>query len=186
MNEYRLPNAKKARFRNKNYQAPIIYDAVKLSERQKQLGVNKKYHVITYGCQANVRDGEVISGILQKMGYTFTADYASANIIILNTCAIRENAENKVLGFIGYLQSFKRLTSDMIIGLCGCLPQQEEATQIIIEKYPIVDLIFGTHNITSLPALLEDVVTKKRRNVEVFSVLGSIYEDLPSVRQFKH
>lgn len=186
MNEYKLPSAREARFRHKTYKAPIIYNSIQLTEAQKLLGVNKKYHVVTYGCQANVRDGEVISGILEKMGYTFENDYANADVVILNTCAIRENAENKVLGFIGYLQSFKRLNPDMVIGLCGCIPQQEETAKMIVAKYPVVELIFGTHNITSLPALLEDVITEKRRNVEVFSILGSIYEDLPSVRQFSH
>jgi tRNA-2-methylthio-N6-dimethylallyladenosine synthase len=186
MNEYKLPSAREARFRHKTYKAPIIYNSIQLTETQKLLGVNKKYHVVTYGCQANVRDGEVISGILEKMGYTFENDYANADVVILNTCAIRENAENKVLGFIGYLQSFKRLNPDMVIGLCGCIPQQEETAKMIVAKYPVVELIFGTHNITSLPALLEDVITEKRRNVEVFSILGSIYEDLPSVRQFSH
>ncbi|MGI6509364.1 MAG: tRNA (N6-isopentenyl adenosine(37)-C2)-methylthiotransferase MiaB [Erysipelotrichaceae bacterium] len=186
MNEYKLPSAREARFRHKTYKAPIIYNSIQLTEAQKLLGVNKKYHVVTYGCQANVRDGEVISGILEKMGYTFENDYANADVVILNTCAIRENAENKVLGFIGYLQSFKRLNPDMVIGLCGCIPQQEETAKMIVAKYPVIELIFGTHNITSLPALLEDVITEKRRNVEVFSILGSIYEDLPSVRQFSH
>lgn len=186
MNEYKLPSAKEARFRRKTYKAPIIYNSIQLTESQKILGVNKKYHVVTYGCQANVRDSEVISGILEQMGYTFESDYANVDVIILNTCAIRENAENKVLGFIGYLKSFKRLNPDMVIGLCGCIPQQENIAKMIVDKYPVVELIFGTHNITSLPVLLEDVITKKRRSVEVFSILGSIYEDLPSVRQFKH
>ena len=186
MNEYILPSAKQARFRNTAYQAPIVYDAIKLSDNQKHLGAGFKYHVATYGCQANVRDGEVISGILENMGYTFTNELKDADVIILNTCAIRENAEKKILGTIGYLKSFKRLNPDMIIGLCGCIPQQEQMVKMIIDKYPVVELIFGTHNIPSLPTLLENVVTNKERNVEVFSTLGSIYEDLPSVRQFKH
>ena len=157
-----------------------------LTESQKQLGVNLKYHVLTYGCQANVRDGEVISGILENMSYTFAEKLSDADIIILNTCAIRENAEKRVLGVIGSLKAYKRLKPDMIIGLCGCIPQQEEMVKMIIEKYPIVELIFGTHNITSLPKLLENVINTKKRNVEVLSVLGCIYEDLPSVRQFEH
>ncbi len=186
MNEYKLPSAKEARFRRKTYKAPIIYDSVLLTESQKQLGVNLKYHVLTYGCQANVRDGEVISGILENMSYTFAEKLSDADIIILNTCAIRENAEKRVLGVIGSLKAYKRLKPDMIIGLCGCIPQQEEMVKMIIEKYPIVELIFGTHNITSLPKLLENVINTKKRNVEVLSVLGCIYEDLPSVRQFEH
>ncbi len=186
MNEYRLPNAKQARFRNKTYQAPIIYDAVKLTDSQKKLGVNLNYHVITYGCQANVRDGEVISGILEQMGYTFSDALSKADIIILNTCAIRENAEKRVLGVIGSLQSYKRKKPEMVVGICGCMPQQEQMAQNIVAKYPIVELMFGTHNISSLPTLLENVLTTRKRNIEVFSALGSIYEDLPSVRQFRH
>ena len=104
---YNLPDLNKAKFRSR-YQAPIIRDPVKLTEKQRQLGRGLFYHVITYGCQANVRDGEVISGILEEMGYQPTEMLEKADIIILNTCAIRDNAEKRVLGEIGFLQNYKQ------------------------------------------------------------------------------
>ena len=97
MSEYRLPDFIKARKRGP-YQAPIIREALKLNDVQKSLGRDLFYHVITYGCQANVRDGEVIAGILEEMGYTHTELLGEADIIILNTCAIRDNAEKRVMG----------------------------------------------------------------------------------------
>lgn len=186
MNEINLPNIKEARFRNKDYKAEIIRNAVKLTPQQKIMGNGLNYHVITYGCQANVRDGEVISGILESMGYTYTEAFSQADIIILNTCAIRENAENKVLGEIGFLQAYKRKKPEMIIGLCGCMAQEEKVVETLMKKYPQVELIFGTHNINRLPQLIENIISNKSRSIEVYSRQGDIYEDLPSVRQFKH
>ncbi|MDO4378422.1 MAG: tRNA (N6-isopentenyl adenosine(37)-C2)-methylthiotransferase MiaB [Erysipelotrichia bacterium] len=186
MKEINLPNIRQAQFRDRNYRAEIIRDAVKLTPEQKIIGNGLNYHVITYGCQANVRDGEVISGILENMGYTYTDALSEADIIILNTCAIRENAENKVLGEIGFLQSFKRKKSEMIIGLCGCMAQEEKVVDVLMKKYPFVELIFGTHNINRLPQLIENIIHNKQRSIEVYSRQGDIYEDLPSVRQFKH
>ena len=100
MSEYSFPNLKQARFRDRSYQTNIVRNSVELTENQKILGNGLNYHVITYGCQANVRDGEVISGILEKMGYSYTEAFSQADIIILNTCAIRDNAEKKVLAHI--------------------------------------------------------------------------------------
>ena len=124
MSEYSFPNLKQARFRDRSYQTNIVRNSVELTENQKILGNGLNYHVITYGCQANVRDGEVISGILEKMGYSYTEAFSQADIIILNTCAIRDNAEKKVLGEIGFLQSYKRKNPNIIIGLCGCMAQE--------------------------------------------------------------
>ena len=186
MSEYSFPNLKQARFRDRSYQTNIVRNSVELTENQKILGNGLNYHVITYGCQANVRDGEVISGILEKMGYSYTEAFSQADIIILNTCAIRDNAEKKVLGEIGFLQSYKRKNPNMIIGLCGCMAQEEQVVETLTKKYPYVELIFGTHNINRLPQLIENIYTNKARSIEVFSKLGDIYEDLPSVRQNKH
>ena len=186
MSEYSFPNLKKASFRDRSYQTNIVRNSVELTENQKILGNGLNYHVITYGCQANVRDGEVISGILEKMGYSYTEAFSQADIIILNTCAIRDNAEKKVLGEIGFLQSYKRKNPNIIIGLCGCMAQEEKVVETLTKKYPYVELIFGTHNINRLPQLIENIYTNKARSIEVFSKLGDIYEDLPSVRQHKH
>ena len=146
MSEYRLPDFIKARKRGP-YQAPIIREALKLNDVQKSLGRDLFYHVITYGCQANVRDGEVIAGILEEMGYTHTELLGEADIIILNTCAIRDNAEKRVMGEIGFLQNYKRMKPSLILGLCGCMAQEEVVVKRILKSYPVVDLIFGTHNL---------------------------------------
>ena len=185
MNNFQLPDLKKARFRSR-YQAEIIRNAVKITEAQKKLCTGLFYHVITYGCQANVRDGEVISGILEQMGYTHTESLEQADIIILNTCAIRENAEKKVFGEIGFLQNYRRMKPSMIIGLCGCMAQEEEIVSRIADKYPSVQLVFGTHNIYELPQMIESILTENNRNITVYSIQGNIYEDYPSVRSLKH
>ncbi len=184
--EYKLPNAAEARKRSASYKAPIVRNAVELTEEQKIIGNGLTYNIITYGCQANVRDGEVLAGILESMGYTHTDDLSNSDITLLNTCAIRENAENKVLGEIGFLTNYKRQRPNMIIGLCGCMAQEEELANKIVEKYPVVELMFGTHNINSLPSLIENIYKNKTRSINVVSDKGSIYENLPSRRQFKH
>lgn len=186
MNNYQLPDFKQAKFRDKNYKAEIIYNSVEINDRQATLGNGLYFNVITYGCQANVRDGEVIHGILEKMGYIFNEDLASCDLIILNTCAIRENAEKKVLGEIGFLNAYKRKKPNMIIGLCGCMAQEEDIVDRIIKQYPIVDLIFGTHNINKLPQLIENIVVNKEKSIQVLSIQGNIYEDLPTVRNNQH
>ena len=164
MSEYSFPNLKQARFRDRSYQTNIVRNSVELTENQKILGNGLNYHVITYGCQANVRDGEVISGILEKMGYSYTEAFSQADIIILNTCAIRDNAEKKVLGEIGFLQSYKRKNPNMIIGLCGCMAQEEKVVETLTKKYPYVELIFGTHNINDIDKIAKFAKSKKITN----------------------
>ncbi|MBE6126214.1 MAG: tRNA (N6-isopentenyl adenosine(37)-C2)-methylthiotransferase MiaB [Erysipelotrichaceae bacterium] len=185
MSEYRLPDFIKARKRGP-YQAPIIREALKLNDVQKSLGRDLFYHVITYGCQANVRDGEVIAGILEEMGYTHTEELGEADIIILNTCAIRDNAEKRVMGEIGFLQNYKRMKPSMILGLCGCMAQEEVVVKRILKSYPVVDLIFGTHNLYELPAMIERIIVDNQKAVSVYSYQGSIFEDMPSVRSLPH
>ena len=186
MSQYQLPNEKDARFRSANYRSEIIRNPIVLTDSQKILGNGLYYHVATYGCQANVRDGEVISGILESMGYTYTEDLAQADVIILNTCAIRENAEKKVIGEIGFLQAYKRKNPNLIIGMCGCMAQEALVARKIVEKHPVVELMFGTHNIYRLPELLENIVKNKERSIEVISKQGDIYEGLPTIRLQKH
>ncbi len=186
MSEYLLPDEKEARVRSRNYRSSVIRNAVKLTESQKILGNGLYYCVNTYGCQANVRDGEVICGILEQMGFTATEELSMADLIILNTCAIRENAENKVVGELGYLQSYKRKNPRLIVGMCGCMAQEPQMARRIVDKYPIVDLMFGTHNIYRLPALLENIMKNDARSIEVVSRQGDIYEGLPTIRSSRH
>src|SRR5690625_2880530 len=133
----------------------------------------------------NEHDTEVMAGILTEMGYESTADKNEADIILLNTCAIRENAENKVFGELGHLKSLKLEKPDLILGVCGCMSQQESVVNRILKKHQHVDLIFGTHNIHRLPHLIKEAMFSKANVVEVWSKEGDIYENLPKARAGK-
>lgn len=119
-------------------------------------------YVHSFGCQQNVSDGERILGILSEMGYGVTSDINSASLIIYNTCAVRENAENRVYGLIGELKHMKEQDPSLIIGLCGCMAQEEKTVQKVRSTYKQVDLIFGTHALSELPRLLYDVLTTRK------------------------
>lgn len=136
--------------------------------------MDKKYFIRTYGCQMNVHDSEEIAGILENLGFIPTDNIEDANIIILNTCAVRENAHDKVFGFLGRCKHLKDINNDLIICLCGCMAQEENVVNEIIEKYPYIDLVFGTHNIHKLPDYLLNLNGKQR--IEVTSDDDSITE----------
>lgn len=161
---------------------PIVREGIEIPPLMAHVGVGKKYRIETYGCQANERDGEVMAGIFEMLGFTFADTIQEADVILLNTCAVRENAEERVFGEIGHLKSLKQKNPDLIFGVCGCMTQQESTVAKILEKTPHIDLIFGTHNIHRLPVLLQDALFNKERVVEVFSKEGEVYENLPSVR----
>ncbi len=172
------PNLREAARRSKN-PSKIVYDDFVIPSEVSNYGVGKKYYVRTYGCQANERDGETLIGILEKMGYTPTESMDDADIAILNTCAIRENAVERVFGEIGHLKAAKRVKQDAIYAVCGCMVQEEVVTKEIYEKCPHIDLVFGTHNIHKLPQLILDVIIKKTRIIEVFSCEGEVIENAP-------
>ena len=146
------------------------------------IGKEKHYHIKTYGCQMNEHDSEGIAGILEQLGYQVTEDEALADVIVLNTCAIRENAENRVFGELGRLKPLKVNNPDMILALCGCMSQEESVVNKVLKKYSQVDLIFGTHNIHRLPEYLHEALLNKERVVEVWSGVGDIVENLPRRR----
>ncbi len=177
---FRKPSLKEAAQRKKE----IIIDkgGLEVPNEMKNIGKNKSYFVRTYGCQGNEADGEVISGILEFLGYTKADEPEKADVILLNTCAVRENAEEKVFGEIGALKKLKTTNPDVIFGVCGCMAQQEHIVDKILKSYPQVDLVFGTHNINRLPLLLKDALLNKERVVEVFSDKSEIHENLPVVR----
>lgn len=147
---------------------------------------NKTYYVRTYGCQANSRDEEIMAGLLENVGFKKANDILSANIIILNTCCVRENAENKVIGEIGSLKNYRMNNEDVLLAVCGCMVQQEHMIDLIVKKYPQVDLIFGTHNIDHLIELIDISLRDHSRVVDVKSRPLEIIEKLPSRRNLKH
>ena len=139
--------------------------------------------VDTFGCQQNEADSERIRGMLREMGYGFTEREAEADVIVLNTCAVREHAEKRVLGNVGALTHTKRAKPDQIIVLCGCMVQQPVMAEKIRRSYRIVDLVFGPQALWRFPELLERVLTERTRVFAVEEEDGSIAEGLPAVRQ---
>ena len=119
--------------------------------------------VHTYGCQQNVADSEKIEGMLQEMGFGFTKDPKEADLILFNTCAVREHAEDRVFGNVGALKNIKRRNPQLIIALCGCMMEQEHVAKRIQESFPYVDLVFGTHVIHRFPELLFHCLTDHHR-----------------------
>ena len=138
--------------------------------------------VVTYGCQQNVADSEHIKGMLNEMGYGFTENRTEAKLIIFNTCAVREHAEDRVFGNVGMLKSYKRENSDVIIACCGCMMQQKHIADKIKQSFPFVDLVFGTHVVYRLPELLFNALTKKKRVFELPDMDGAIAEGVPVLR----
>ncbi len=177
---YQPPNLKEAKKRGKeNIQ---YHHDFTIEEKYQGLGRGRKFFIRTYGCQMNEHDTEVMAGILEALEYTATNDVNEADVILLNTCAIRENAENKVFGEIGHLKHLKLERPDVLIGVCGCMSQEESVVNKIMKSYQNVDMIFGTHNIHRLPAILEEAYMSKAMVVEVWSKEGDVIENLPKVR----
>jgi tRNA-2-methylthio-N6-dimethylallyladenosine synthase len=145
--------------------------------------MNKKYFILTFGCQANERDSETLAGLLEKKGYMLANDLQQADIILFNTCCIREKAENKVLSKVGELKELKVQNPDLIIGICGCMVQQEKVAEKIRHRAPHVDLIFGTHNLYQLLELIDKFQETKKPQVQILSDQQEIKEGLPAVRQ---
>lgn len=160
----------------------VHYDAG-IAEEMKTFGQGRYYCIYTYGCQMNEHDTEIMRGLFEEMGYTATEDKLQADVILINTCAVRENAEDKVFGELGHLKRLKQEKPELILGVCGCMSQEVAVVNRILEKHAHVDLIFGTHNIHRLPQLLREAVFAKEMVVEVWSKEGDIIENLPKKRQ---
>ena len=180
-----LPNLKDAKKRTKN-KIEIVKDDYVIPNDVKDIGINKKYHVITYGCQMNVHDSENISAILEDMKYTNTDNMDEADVIVINTCAIRENAHNKVVGMLGRIKHLRETKKDIITIFCGCMAQEESIANMIKDKYKWADIVFGTHNIHKLPIYLSDLYKNRKQEIEVYSIEGSVYEGIPVKRDSKY
>ncbi len=177
-----MPSLDKARKRSKE-KVETITDELIIPDRLSLFANGKKYFIRTYGCQANVVDSENIAGILEKIGFKRCQEPLESDIVILNTCAVRENAEDKVFGEVGSLKKLKTSNKNAIIALCGCMIQEPHIIDTIRSKYTQTDLLFGTHNINRLPILLDEVIFSHKRVIEVMSKEGEIVENLPIVRE---
>ena len=144
----------------------------------------KKYFLRTYGCQMNVHDSEEIRYYLEQLGYSYSDTLEDADIVVLNTCAIRENAKDKVFGYLGRCKHLKKIKKDLIICLCGCLTQQPSEIDEIIKNHQYIDVIIGTHNLSQLPKLITDTYDKKQK-IEVFSNSDKVFENVKYSRDTK-
>jgi tRNA-2-methylthio-N6-dimethylallyladenosine synthase len=182
VSKYFKPNLSKARRRSKS---EVQHENFEINGIHKNLGHGKKYWIQTYGCQANEADGETMAGILKMMSFSPAANENEASIIIINTCAIRENAENRVWGVIGRLKKLKIDNPDLLICLSGCMAQEENVVNKILKTYHQVDIVFGTHNIHKLPDYIQTAMFSKERVIEVYSEEGNVVENLPKFRNHK-
>lgn len=174
-----LPNLKEARIRS-DKKVDYIY----LNENyDKNFLKDKKYFLKTYGCQMNVHDSEEISARLESLGLSKTDSLEEADVAILNTCAIRENAHDKVFGFLGRCKHLKKDKPGLIVGVCGCMAQEENVVNEIMKKHPYIDIVFGTHNINDLQNLI--INHNQKQEIDVYSYEGNVYENISYKRDSK-
>ena len=151
----------------------------RIAARLRASGARPLAMVDTYGCQQNEADSEKLRGYLAEMGYDFTDDEFAADLIVVNTCAVREHAEMRVLGNVGALNHTKKAKPTQIIALCGCMVQQEHMAEKIKKSYPIVDLVFGPHELWRFPELLETVMERHKRVFAAAKDDGAVAEGIP-------
>lgn len=178
-----MPDLKLAKIRTKEQPKTFNYE---IDENLKTLGNNKKYFIKTYGCQMNEHDSENIKAILEDMSFEEANSMENADLILLNTCAIRENAHNKVFGMVGRIKHMKESKQDLLVGMCGCMVQEEVVAEEILNRYKWLDIVFGTHNIYDLPNILKNAVAEKKLQFEVYSCEGDIIENMPAKRDSKY
>ena len=146
----------------------------------------KTYHITTFGCQMNEHDSETIAGMLSERGYEAALERDEADVVIFNTCSVRENADKRFFGTLGQLKKRKERDREFTVCVCGCMMQQQHIIDSIKSKFPWVDVIFGTHNIHQFPELLENLVQEKKKQINVWEDGGEIVEGLPAKRLYKH
>jgi len=145
---------------------------------------NKSFHIQTFGCQMNEHDSETLAGMLEELGYIENTDKKAADVAIINTCSVRENADKRFFGTLGQLKKVKEDRPDVVVAVCGCMMQQQHIIDTLKAKYPWVDLIFGTHNIHEFPRLLTNVLNERNKVVDVWENGGDIIEGLPAKRMY--
>lgn len=167
-------------------QENIQYVRELVRQKSKKLGRPLFAKVVTLGCQMNAHDSEKLEGMLDEMGYERTQEETEADFIIYNTCCVRENAELKVYGKLGWLKHYKKENPNAVVALCGCMMQQDTVLETIRQKYRHVDLVFGTFNLYKLPELMK---TRAESGCTVFDIWQEnqeVVEDLPSIRHFPY
>lgn len=175
-----IPNLAVAADRKK-----VLVREEKLEMDIKPIYKGKKYFLRTYGCQMNVHDSEEIKYYLESLGYEAVDELELADIVVLNTCAIRENAKDKVFGYLGRCKHLKKEKSDLIIAVAGCLMQKPNEIEEIHNRHKYIDIIIGTHNLNELPNLIEEANKKKIQNIEVYSNSDVVFENVKYNRDSK-
>jgi len=174
-----LPSYEEARKREKKPYQTVEYT---LEEELKNKYQGKSYFLKTYGCQMNEHDSENIKAMLEQLGFVEKEDYKEADLLLLNTCSIRENAHNKAFGMLGRIKHLKEENPNIIVGLCGCMAQEEGVVEVIKEKYKWLNFVFGTHNLYDLPKILDESLEEEKQKIEVFSSDLDIVENTPVIR----
>lgn len=170
----------------------VAADRKKVLVKEERLNINikpiykgKKYFLRTYGCQMNVHDSEEIKYYLESLGYEAVDELEKADIVVLNTCAIRENAKDKVFGYLGRCKHLKKEKPDLIITVAGCLMQKPNEIEEIHNRHKYIDIVIGTHNLNELPNLIEEANNKKTQNIEVYSNSDVVFENVKYNRDSK-
>ena len=177
----KTPNMLDAKKRNQNEIKYVNYD-----KNFDKFGEGKTFFVRTYGCQMNEHDSEKIRGMMKSVGFKLVDSIEKADVVILNTCAIRENAHDKVFGFLGVLKHLKQSKPDLLIGICGCMAQEEVVVKDILNKYKYVDFVCGTHNLDNLISIVKNKIDTKKQQIEVLSYEGDVVENVPVLRESKY
>ena len=177
----KTPNMLDAKKRNQNEIKYVNYD-----KNFDKFGEGKTFFVRTYGCQMNEHDSEKIRGMMKSVGFKLVDSIEKADVVILNTCAIRENAHDKVFGFLGVLKHLKQSKPDLLIGICGCMAQEEVVVKDILNKYKYVDFVCGTHNLDNLISIVKNKIDTKKQQIEVLSYEGDVVENVPVLRKSKY
>ena len=175
-----IPNLKEAKKRTNKEVETNYYES-----KYQNIVNNKKYFLKTYGCQMNEHDSENMKAILEEMGFKETENMEDADLVLLNTCSIRENAHNKVFGMLGRAKHLKSTKKDLIVGIAGCMAQEEVVAQEILKKYKWMDFVLGTHNIEQLSELVYDSLKEHELKIEAQSCEGKVLEGLPTTRNSK-
>ena len=170
----------------------IAKDRTKTDVKTKKLNLNiepiykgKKYFLRTYGCQMNVHDSEEIKFYLESLGYEEVNVLEGADIVVLNTCAIRENAKDKVFGYLGRCKHYKKIKPDLIIAIAGCLMQQPSEIEEIQKRHDYIDIVIGTHNLSELPNMIKNVASTNKQDIEVYSNSDIVFENVNYNRDSK-
>ncbi len=175
------PNLVEAQNRQKS-DTQFYHASVSHLKEMEEIGRGKKYYIHTFGCQANIRDEETMRGMLESVNYIKTNNPDEADVIIINTCAVRENAEDKVYGEIGNLKRLRKINKKLVLGICGCMVEQPEILEILQAKFPEVNLYFGTHEINQLLDLIYEVYINDIRLISIKSKQGEVIENEKVVR----